>query len=571
MKSLILLLLFVATAFAATKEETEQAKAFMAEKIRTAALSISDLDQDFTIGKNTFNYSQFPDLAEKVIKETTKDLNREDANQLLQNYLVNHSDVLKSTEDYRASCSDAKHMCDDKMKHRSFTLTIVNSLYQDVMKTDQSFLESNLCTFKEDLIPTTSFWNQFVEFQKNKDNCDPLETGEQRHVKKDNFSQDFMLRKTAENKHQIVLNLDFAYKTGGLSPNEMMNRVRQCLKNINPNLGSEDNQLEIIAITPEEAKSKPSLSKLAPAKISIEGPNFRSHSASYSDAAECTTIVHETLHLLGLCDEYPERDKSLMNATCRIVTTQDSIMRNKDEALDRSLQHETQCECKPGTQCDNIMSSNNENAKNLYLSETDHDLIDGWFQSDYCTNGPSRALPASEIPTKAMEVSSETADEIGLKIYKPQAQTKGVLYYAEYTLNCKFAPKTTPPDLNEEERQRFRASKELLKQRVAMAPRRSSCPPGVKELSHKNKLAGNPGASLRAGVLTIEKDSEKPLLSPNHMARILSGNCTTRASNYRKCANLGYSGINESKCNKTDRANCSEDNFLNVSGDASPQ
>lgn len=539
----------------------------MAEKVRTNSISISDLDQDFTIGKNTFNYSQFEDLAKQVIKNETKSLNSEEANQVLQNYLVNHSDVLKGTETFRSSCTDTKSLCENKMKHRSFTLTIVNSLFQEVKKTDQSFLESNMCTFKTDLLPSASFWSQFVEFNKNKDKCDPLETGEQRHVKKDNYSQDFLLRKIAENKHQIVLNLDFAYNAGGLSPNEMMNRVRQCLKDISPHLGTEENQLEIIAITPDEAKSKPSLSKLSPAKISIEGPNFRSHSASYSDAAECTTIVHETLHLLGLCDEYPERDASLMNATCRIITTQDSIMRNKDESLDRSLQHETQCECKPGSACDNIMSSNNETAKNLYLAETDEDLLEGWFKSDYCSNGPSRVLLPTEIPNQAMKVDSESADEIILKIFKPHVQTKGALYYAEYTLNCRFAPKSTPPALHEEERQRFRASKELIKQRVAMAPRRSSCPQGIQELSHKNKLEGNPGASLRAGVLTIEKDSEKPLLSPNHMTRILSGNCNSRASNYRKCADLGYSGITESRCNQTVRANCSEENFLINSGD----
>lgn len=567
MKSLFIFLILVTTAFAATKEETEQAKSFMAEKVRTKSLSISDLDQDFTIGKNTFNYSQFSDLAEKVIKEETKDLNREDANQVLQNYLVNHSDVLKGAEAYRSECAEDKHICENKMKHRSFTLTIVNSLFQEITKTEQSFLESNLCTFKSDLIPSQSFWSQFVEFNKNKDNCEPLEVNQQRHVKKDNFSQDFLLRKTAENKHQIVLNLDFDYKSGGLSPVEMMNRVRQCLKDISPHLGSEDNQLEIIAISPEEAKSKPSLSKLNPAKISIEGPNFRSHSASYSDAADCTTIVHETLHLLGLCDEYPERDGSLMNATCRIITTQDSIMRNKDEALDRSLQHQTQCECKPGTECDNIMSSNNQTAKNLYLAETDNDLIDGWFKADYCTNGTARALPPSEIPTQAMKVDSENGDEINLKIYKPNARTKGALYYVEYSLSCRFTPKTTPPDLNDEERQRYRVSKELMKQRIAMAPRNSACPYGTKELSHKNKLSGNPGASLTAGVLTIEKDSEKPLLSPNHMARILSGNCTSKASNYRKCAEMGYSGFNETRCNKTIRATCSEENFLMNSGD----
>jgi hypothetical protein len=154
MKSLFIFLLFMATAFAATKEETEEAKRFMAEKVRTGSLSISDLDQDFTIGKNTFNYSQFSDLAEKVIKDSTKDLNKEEANQLLQNYLVNHSDVLKGTEAYRSACTDSKYTCENKMKHRSFTLTIVNSLFQDVNKTDQSFLESNLCTFKTDLVPT---------------------------------------------------------------------------------------------------------------------------------------------------------------------------------------------------------------------------------------------------------------------------------------------------------------------------------------------------------------------------------------------------------------------------------
>jgi hypothetical protein len=567
MKSILILLILMTSAFAATKEQTEQAKQFMAEKIRTGGLTINDLDKDFKIGDNTFNYSQFDDLADQVIKSGTKDLTKEDANQVLQNYLVNHNDVLKSTESYRAECSDKKNICENRMKQRSFTLTIVNSLFQEVTRSKESFLESNLCTFKEDIVPTQSFWNQFVEFNKNKNDCEPLEANEQRLVKKDSFQQDYLIRKVAENKHQIVLNIDFDYKSGGLSPAEMMNRMRQCLKDISPNLGSIDNQLEIVAITPEEAKTKPDLSKISPAKISIEGPNFRSHSASYSDAAECTTIVHETLHLLGLCDEYPERDASLMNATCRIITTTDSIMRNKDEALDRSLQHQTQCECKPGSECDNIMSSNNETAKKLYLAETDEELIEGWFKADYCTSGPSRALPASEVPSQALVVDSETDDEIKLKINKPIARTKGALYYAEYTLNCRFAPKSTPPDLNEEERQRFRASKQLVKERIAAAPRRSNCPNLVKEVSHKNKMSGNPGASLTAGILTIEKDAERPLLSPNHITRILSGNCSSRASNYRKCAQLGYSGINDSRCNRNVRATCSEENFLINSGD----
>lgn len=560
--------MLISSLMAATVEETKAAKKFMEDKIKSNSLTLNDLDKDFKLGDNTFNYSQFSDLAEGFIAKTFKEMGKEDARQLFQNYLVGHEDIQKDTEKFKAECPAKTSTCSDRLKQRSFTLSIVNAMFQSIEKTEQSFFESNMCTFRADLLPNQDFWSQFVDFNKNKDKCDPLETNEQRVVLKDQFQQDYLIRKVANNKHQIVLNLDFRYLNGGVSSVEMMNRVRGCLKDANPNLGSEDNQLEIVALTPDEAKRDKTLNSLRPAKISLEGPNFRSHSASYSDAADCTTIVHETLHLLGLCDEYPERDTSLFDATCRIITTQDSIMRNKDQALARAQERQVECKCEASSNCGRVMNSTNENAKRIFLGETDNEIMDGWFKSDYCKFGETKQITPTDDKTVVMK--SETNDSFTVGVRSVGSWETGGLYFHETTVSCTFKPYAfTPAELHPEELERFKASKEIIKQRMAASPRRGGCPRGSDEISSKNKMEGNPGASLRAGVLTVNKDAEGPLLSPNHITRILAGNCETVASNYRQCAKLGYDSIK--KCNKNARVNCSEDNFLNNSGDASPQ
>lgn len=570
MKSLILItfLSLSVSVFGATVEATRAAKKYMEDKIKAGTLSIQDLDKNFTLGSDTFNYSQFGDLADGLIKKNFKEMGKDDTRQFFQNYLTSRTAFLKDSEAYRNECVESKQVCDERQKQRSFTLTIINSLYQEMEKTKVSFFDSNMCTFKANLIPNEEFWSQFVEFNKNKDECAPLGVNEQRYVRKNEHQQDYLIRKTANNKNQIVLNLDFAYESGGLSSTEMMNRVRGCLKDANPFLGTDDNQLEIVALSPAEVRRDKSLGQLRPAKINLEGPNFRSHSASYSDVADCTTIVHETMHLLGLCDEYPERDLSLFDASCRIITTQDSIMRNKDNALSRSQEKTMDCSCEASSNCGKIMNSTNELAKSIYLGESDNELLDGWFKSDYCKF--EGFTPITPTDDKAVVMKSEDAvnNEFSIGVRTVGTHPGGQVFFNEAKVTCKFAPYSfTPSELHAEELQRFNTSKELIKQRIAKNPRRGICPRDAKELKSKNKIEGAPGATLTAGVLTIRKPSEGSMLSPNHVSRILAGSCESKAMNYRKCAELGYEGLKESSCNQAVRASCSEDTFLNRSAD----
>lgn len=59
--------------------------------------------------------------------------------------------------------------------------------------------------------------------------------------------------------------------------------------------------------------------------IQIEGTQHRSNSYNYAQNIDCPTIIHELLHLAGLCDEYQEYDQitgALKNAKGSVIDPQ---------------------------------------------------------------------------------------------------------------------------------------------------------------------------------------------------------------------------------------------------------
>jgi hypothetical protein len=94
----------------------------------------------------------------------------------------------------------------------------------------------------------------------------------------------------------------------------------------------------------------PGTTEPGPAEITRRGNRYRSDSANWAAGISCATILHETLHLLGLVDEYPEQaigyrydprtgliqsveDRAEQAASdCRAVGPADSIMNDEEAA-----------------------------------------------------------------------------------------------------------------------------------------------------------------------------------------------------------------------------------------------
>ena len=92
-------------------------------------------------------------------------------------------------------------------------------------------------------------------------------------------------------------------------------------------------------------------------RIEIMGSSFRSNSLQYQAGIACPVVLHETLHLLGLADEYQERGKANEpQLDCRPAGPPDSIMASHwqaEMALAPQMAYEIEmCECeKKGMAC----------------------------------------------------------------------------------------------------------------------------------------------------------------------------------------------------------------------------
>lgn len=93
----------------------------------------------------------------------------------------------------------------------------------------------------------------------------------------------------------------------------------------------------------------------------IEDGEHRSSSTKWKHSIDCETIIHEVMHLLGLCDEYKENwngyvfneekriyewvdsGAEFKGSNCRAVGPKDSIMSSQKYALNETIVYEMQC------------------------------------------------------------------------------------------------------------------------------------------------------------------------------------------------------------------------------------
>ncbi len=189
----------------------------------------------------------------------------------------------------------------------------------------------------------------------------------------------YLLSRVSPNEYRIDLNLKF---TGENQNQEsgMAERISNCLRSLSGKLISEDGQsLSIGLLNSQDAQ------KIAQTQITIQPPDFRSNAFNYESDIDCPVITHEVFHLLGLVDEYVERDITSGDMACRSLGPLDSMMSNHQFAQMPAFEAKVRinygyCTCPSQTACTNISSAVECVAGGFQVMNDSHDNRPGSFE-----------------------------------------------------------------------------------------------------------------------------------------------------------------------------------------------
>ena len=159
---------------------------------------------------------------------------------------------------------------------------------------------------------------KFLKELSGQSHCLELNPGEEKDVFPGNgLYYDYVLKRDRDGSYSITFPMNFHIDgdyDGPVSreqaPEHYRERVQKCLLEANQNLlGPKGERLKIQIADPKNNKSQSqcgnSLNKFTK-DIAIGSSAHRSDSGKYASDIDCPSIVHEVLHLAGLCDEYEE-------------------------------------------------------------------------------------------------------------------------------------------------------------------------------------------------------------------------------------------------------------------------
>lgn len=167
--------------------------------------------------------------------------------------------------------------------------------------------------------------------------CRDLDVGEKKVV---NFETSdspstvehkYILEKVKPDEYRVKLNLHF--KEDKMFPDKptkvgrrMQTRINKCLEDINPKLRGPDGEKLKIELIPWAEKHLPEYKDIKSLISVTNDKEAMPHSHGYRSNEECSVILHELLHLMGLVDEYPYREEDMFKADCRAIGPADSVM-----------------------------------------------------------------------------------------------------------------------------------------------------------------------------------------------------------------------------------------------------
>ena len=146
--------------------------------------------------------------------------------------------------------------------------------------------------------------------------CFELNTDESRVVNNslNGVTQKYTVRRDSPKSYTASFNLNFfnSESSGdrqvtGAEKENMVDHVRNCVADNNKYLKDDrGNSLNLEILIPEETAELPRSVRPPQVNIGIDFENTRAHSKRYTSDIECSTVIHEILHLTGLYDEYEE-------------------------------------------------------------------------------------------------------------------------------------------------------------------------------------------------------------------------------------------------------------------------
>ena len=181
------------------------------------------------------------------------------------------------------------------------------------------------CSLEGDEKTTISPFLRTYENWEEAESCYSLNPGEEKPLHSgEPMRASYILKRDSKGDYSISFPLEFAAAEdydGPVPaddvPGEYRKKVQSCLKEADENLkGPQGEKLKLFVKKPEKPSRKTSkdysekkckLSDQGKTVIFIGAAEKRSNSGKYASDIVCSTIVHEILHLAGLCDEYREK------------------------------------------------------------------------------------------------------------------------------------------------------------------------------------------------------------------------------------------------------------------------
>jgi hypothetical protein len=483
------------------------------------------------VGKNVRSIAEFDNIVDANIENVLTGVSKDEAKQLVQNYLLERSKDLEGSK-------------------RNATLDSVNKMLTVIYgdRAPEELAKIVDCSPNEFISPVADILKK-LEKTNSVDKCQELSPGEHKIVPARGFSSEYLVKRRKDGNYQVILNLDFQGEGNG---KEMLKRARACIGMATPYMKSKGGpRLEIALLEQEEVDQLPEGERVSPYLIHVQEPNSRSNSNNYASDADCPTITHELLHLVGLCDEYKETIKQDVYS-CRVVTKSPSIMRNL-ELFDKVVPKKNICDCSSPF-CKSIMESKDEALKGLFLSQNAYEIMDISFRVKNCTAGLDRfESNAAEIANSknniilkndANEFIVETRSlETRISKYPPFYKMK------KNVLTCRCQPGDSA----------CLSYRDEFLNKISKPLQKNSCPGEVKIISAE-PVGQERGVSYQNGKLSVVSNPEQgELLLPGHFQKIISGTCVGKTDAYDKCASFAYKSASDPSC--VVPKECSDDSY----------
>ncbi len=420
--------------------------------------------------------------------------------------------------------------------------------------------------------------------------CAPIEPGGFRRFPSGRTTHNYLLKRNNDGVYEASVVINFQYLSGSLNGEQMMARANNCFNMLAPALKTPNGeQLRVRYLSPSQADSQLRPFE-RPRNINVTlnqgslGANseLRGNTATFTDTFGCETIMHETLHYLGLCDEYEEHDKTpgtdgrnlADNYACRVVPRTNTIMSNHAEAIGAAVPLRFSCQCTDESCRQSLAATGGdaENTRSIMGQESPYQIFASAMNSCAPVEYRERVNFPNRDPGKRIVIHSETPGNIVFESRYLSSLPGRPLSSSRTIVRCNCQTPDCQRDLARGlERVKSAASGNSL----------ISCPEHMRPIDEtRQPLRFIQGATpvdpsreqtrVEGDVFHIVKTppASAGLLAPNHMARIIYGNCSTGpAASYNQCQAFAYATASSPLCQSKSSTQCSDERYyLGVGG-----